>query len=82
MITIGRMPQNAKRFFKPVAAAVSEHVYDYFWRMTLALCLSHTGTIERLVELRRNVWQEEIKNVIKVSHDKNVIRRLEKLLAA
>lgn len=28
------------------------------------------------------VWQEEIQNVVKVSHEKNVIRRLEKLLAA
>jgi SRSO17 transposase len=28
------------------------------------------------------VWQQEVQNVIKVSHDKKVIRRLEKLLAA
>jgi len=28
------------------------------------------------------VWQEEVQNVIKVSHEKSVIRRLEKLLAA
>jgi hypothetical protein len=28
------------------------------------------------------VWQEEIQNVAKVSHEKIVIRRMEKLLAA
>jgi len=32
--------------------------------------------------MRRTVWQENIQDVIKVSHDKKVIRRLEKLLAA
>jgi hypothetical protein len=28
------------------------------------------------------VWQENVKNVVKYSHEKSVIRRLEKLLAA
>lgn len=32
--------------------------------------------------MRQIVWQEEIQNVVKVSHEKSVIRRLEKLLAA
>jgi len=32
--------------------------------------------------MRDIVWQEEVKNVIRVSHEKKVIRRLEKLLAA
>jgi hypothetical protein len=32
--------------------------------------------------MRRIVWQENVKNVIKYSHEKPVIRRLEKLLAA
>ena len=33
-------------------------------------------------ELRRKVWNQEIKHVAKVSHERTVIRRLEKLLAA
>jgi SRSO17 transposase len=32
--------------------------------------------------MRQIVWNQEVQNVIKVSHDKKVIRRLEKLLAA
>jgi hypothetical protein len=32
--------------------------------------------------MRQIVWNREVQNVIKVSHDKKVIRRLEKLLAA
>jgi len=32
--------------------------------------------------MRRIVWQENVQNVIKYSHEKSVIRRLEKLLAA
>jgi len=28
------------------------------------------------------IWHQEVQNVIKVSHEKTVIRRLEKLLAA
>jgi len=32
--------------------------------------------------MRRIVWEENVKDVIKYSHEKSVIRRLEKLLAA
>ncbi|MFB0556029.1 MAG: hypothetical protein ACETWQ_22215, partial [Phycisphaerae bacterium] len=32
--------------------------------------------------MRRIVWQENVQDVIKYSHEKPVIRRLEKLLAA
>jgi hypothetical protein len=32
--------------------------------------------------MRQIIWNQEVQNVIKVSHDKKVIRRLEKLLAA
>jgi hypothetical protein len=39
--------------------------------------------ISKLKEaMRRIVWQENVKDVIKYSHEKPVIRRLEKLLAA
>ena len=34
------------------------------------------------VQMRQMIWQEEIQNVIKTSHEQSVIRRLEKLLAA
>ena len=40
-------------------------------------------TIRQLkAELRQAVWNEAVKNVVKVSHERPVIRRLEKLLAA
>ena len=34
------------------------------------------------VRMHQIVWRQEVQNVIKVSHDKKVIRRLEKLIAA
>jgi SRSO17 transposase len=54
MITIGKIPQKVKSFFKPVKKQISEHVYHYFWSMTLAICISHGCTIERLVKTLRN----------------------------
>jgi len=33
-------------------------------------------------ELRQGVWNEAVKDVAKVSHERAVIRRLEKLLVA
>jgi len=33
-------------------------------------------------ELRQAIWNEAVKNIVKVSHERPVIRRLEKLLAA
>lgn len=32
--------------------------------------------------MRKIIWHQEVENVIKISHDKKVVRRLEKLLAA
>ena len=41
------------------------------------------ASIQQLkVQMRQMIWQEEIQNVIKTSHEKSVVRRLEKLLAA
>jgi hypothetical protein len=34
------------------------------------------------VHMHQIVWNQEVQNVIKFSHEKSVIRRLEKLLAA
>ena len=33
-------------------------------------------------DLRQKIWNEAVKNVVKVSHERAVIRRLEKLLVA
>ena len=54
MITIGKIPQKVKGFFKPAKKQVSEHVYNYFWSMVMSICISHGCTIERLVKLLRN----------------------------
>jgi SRSO17 transposase len=54
MITIGTIPQKVQRFFRPVKRQVSQHVYSYFWSMVLAICVSHSSTIDRLVRLLRN----------------------------
>jgi hypothetical protein len=32
--------------------------------------------------MRQIIWNQEVKNIIEFSHEKSVIRRLEKLLAA
>jgi hypothetical protein len=54
MITIGKIPQKVKRFFKPVKKQVSQHVYGYIWSMILAISIGHNSTIDRLVRLLRN----------------------------
>ena len=54
MVTIGKIPKKLQCFFRPVKQQVSEHVYDYFWSMVLAICISHGSTIDRLVKLLRN----------------------------
>ena len=54
MITIVKIPKIVKSFFRPVKKLVSEHVYDYFWSMVLAMCISHGTTIDRLVKLLHN----------------------------
>jgi hypothetical protein len=54
MVTIGKIPKKLQSFFRPVKQQVSEHVYDYFWSMVLAICISHGSTIDRLVKSLRN----------------------------
>ena len=46
MITIGKIPQKVKTFFKPAKNNVSAHVYSYYRNLVLA--------IGRLVKLLRN----------------------------
>ena len=54
MITIGKIPQKVKPFFKPIKNRVSAHVYSYYCNLVLAMCLSHGSTLDRLVKLLRN----------------------------
>lgn len=54
MITIGKIPQKVQSFFKPTRNALSAHVYTYYCNLVVAICLSHSATIQRLVNLLRN----------------------------
>lgn len=54
MITIGKIPQKVKTFFKPTKNNVSAHVYSYYCNLVIAICISHGSTIDRLVKLLRN----------------------------
>ena len=54
MVTIGKIPQKVKTFFKPTKNNVSAHVYSYYCNLVLAICISHGSTIDRLVKLLRN----------------------------
>ena len=54
MITIGKIPQKVKTFFRPIRRQVSAHVYSYYSNLVLAMCLSPRSTIQRLVALLRD----------------------------
>ena len=46
-------------------------------------CVLRLPSIQQIqTQMRQMIWQEEVQNVIKNSHEQSVIRRLEKLLAA
>ncbi len=53
MITIGKIPQKVKTFFKPIKNNVSAHIYYYYCNLVVAICISHGSTIQRLVNLLR-----------------------------
>ncbi len=53
MITIGKIPQKVKTFFKPTQNKVSAHVYSYYCSLVVAICISHGSTIDKLVKLLR-----------------------------
>lgn len=53
MVTIGQMPRGCKRFFRPVAGHFASASYGHFWRLVLAMCISHGATIDRLAALLR-----------------------------
>ena len=56
---------------------VSADVYSCYCPLVAAVCISQLKA--RMHQITR---RQEVQNVIKVSHEKTVIRRLEKLLAA
>ena len=37
MITIGKIPQKVKHFFKPIQRTVSAHVYAYYCSLVVAM---------------------------------------------
>ena len=53
MITIGKIPQKVKTFFKPIKNNLSAHIYYYYCNLVVAICVSHGSTIGRLVNLLR-----------------------------
>lgn len=53
MFRIGQMPRRCKRFFKPHRRRFAYDGYGHFWRLVLAITISHGATLERLAELLR-----------------------------
>ena len=54
MLTIGKIPQKATAFFRPIKRSVTAHIYSYYCPLVIAICISHKTTIDRLVKLLRN----------------------------
>ena len=53
MFRIGQMPRKVKRFFEPLRGQFVYDGYGHFWRLVLAITISHGATIDRLVALLR-----------------------------
>ena len=78
MLTIGKIPQKATAFFKPIKRRVTAHVYSYYCPLVIAICISHGATIDRLVKLLRNtthrtnhgefLWRSEFNEMAVVAH--------------
>ncbi len=78
MLTIGKIPQKATAFFKPTKRSVSAHVYAYYTRLVMAICVSHKATLDQLVKLLRNsthrtnhgefLWRSEFDQAAVVDH--------------
>jgi hypothetical protein len=54
MLTIGSMPRKIKSFFSSHHAAFSRPAWSHFWRLVLAICVTHGTTIDRLVRAMRS----------------------------
>src|SRR4030042_2967705 len=53
MITIGKMPEKLKSFFKPVKQYFAKPSYNHFWALVTAITISHAATIGRLARTLR-----------------------------
>jgi len=54
MLTIGSMPRKIKSFFQRYHTAFTRPAWSHFWRLVLAMCLTHGCTIEKLVRAMRS----------------------------
>jgi len=54
MFTFRSIPRKVKSFFTAHQAAYSRPVFGHFWRLVLALCITHGATIDRLVRVMRS----------------------------
>ena len=54
MLTIGTIPRKLKGFFAPVRDQFGAPAFGHFWRLVLALTVSHGATLERLAALLRD----------------------------
>jgi len=54
MITIGKIPEKVKSFFRPIQNNFSKPAFKHFWEFVLAMTVANYHTIDRLVKLLRN----------------------------
>jgi hypothetical protein len=89
--TGGTIPRVLSCFFRPRRRFLSKSAWPHFGGMEArrtqgrkdARSVLRLPTIRRLkAEPRQRTWNEAIKDVVKVRHERAVIGRLEKLLAA
>jgi len=89
MITIGKIPQKVKTFFKPIQHNLSAHIYTYYCNFVMAICVSHRSTIQRLVAFLRDsphrtnhgefLWRSEFDEMgIVQSQASGILKRLYK----
>lgn len=98
IITIGKIPQKVKSFFSagptaglgprgclllpPRSGPVRQGQHAKGRKDKAPEMLSVPPISQLKTRMRQPIWQEEVQNVMQVSHEKTVIRPLEKLLAA
>jgi SRSO17 transposase len=54
VLTIGTIPRKLKGFFTPVRDQFAAPAFAHFWRLVLAITVSHGATLERLSALLRD----------------------------
>jgi len=92
MITIGKIPQKVKSFFRPVHQQVSAHVYAYYCHLALALCISHGEFLWRsrfdemavraqALNLLKHLRHKNDKQCLLILDDTQTIKRAKKMEA-